>query len=399
MRKAPSFHRHVAGPGFFENKTPYHHFRLRIGEAPDRPFKMFVPLADLSFGDFVNAVCLALQHAARFKHSYTTFALVNNFAFKPAILSLYPLPWMAHAYKSKDDLARFNILYFQPESKRRVDGKIVFRQPTDIVADPKWQDIYFPPLHQHQVFNFDRPLVPLRFPQKSATLLHRQLVGLGLDETRWYCCMHYREPNYVFKSTSNLRDSDPAIYLPLIDYVIERLGGQVVRIGHPQMRDHPPRPGFVDLAKIEDSTLLQAYAASRARFSVMGPGGGTCLVRAFNTPMGLTDAGGWFDGVNEHDFLLTHTIVTPDGKELRQDDLFESGLMNQAALEVEMQRRPGYRIVKNNTEQICQVADFMYEYTSGVDGWRPPPMAPHIDHDYTFSWPLRGSIGPKFIDL
>lgn len=399
MPRKPSFHRHLAGSQFFENKTPYHHFRLRMGEAPDRPFKMFVPLFDLDFGDFVNTVSLALQHVSSFRHSCTTFAFVDNQPFKREVISLYPRRWAANTFRSRDDLARFNPLYFRPAHKVEVNGKLVYRQPVDVIADPKWQDMFFPFLHGHQAFNFDRPMVPFRIPKKSTELLHRQLVDLGLDESRWFCCTHYREPNYVWKPVSNLRDCDPAIYLPLIDYVIERLGGQIVRLGHPEMRDRPPRPGFVDLAKIKDSTMLQAYAVSRARFSVMSPSGGACLARAFNAPLGVTDAASWFEGVNEHDFLLTHTVVTPDGRELRQDDLFESGFMNQMALDIEMERQSGYRIVKNTTEQICRVADFMYEYTSGVDGWRPPPQDPDIVHDNTFAWPLRGSIGAKFIDL
>ena len=338
MRQAPTFHRHVAGPRFFENKTPYHHYRLRIGEAPDRPFKMFVPLDALPFGDFVNAVSLAAQHAASFKHSMTTFAFVNDRPSKRAVLALYPRLWMAHPCKERDELARFNVLYFRPASRHEVDGKLTYRPAIDVIADPRWQDIFFPALHAHQAYNFDRPFVPFRISPKSAEPLHKQLVGLGLDAARWFCCLHYREPNYAWKRVSNLRDSDPNTYLPLIDHVIDRLGGQVVRLGHPEMRDRAPRAGFVDLAKVENSTPLQAYAASRARFSVMSPSGGACLVRAFNTPLGVTDACNWFEGVNEHEFLFTHTVVTPEGGELRQDELFESGLMNQTSLELEIER-------------------------------------------------------------
>ena len=125
----------------------------------------------------------------------------------------------------------------------------------------------------------------------------------------------------------------------------------------------------------------------------------TCLIRIFQTPLGLTDAGGWFDGVHDSHFLLTYTLVTPEGVSLRQEELFESGLMNQRALEQEMSRRPGYRIVKNTTAQICKMADFMYEYSSGVDGWRDPPRAPAVAPDNLFVWPMPGQVKARFVDI
>jgi len=393
------YREYIAQPEFYRNPTPYHHFRLGIGETPERPFKLFAFVNANSFGDFANALHVVLQYAARFEHSLTRLAFVDNRLYKRDLLQLYPLPREFMVFPKPEDLKRVDLTFFEPNHKRLYKNKPVYRPATDIVADPHWYDIIFPWIHLQQVLRYERTSVPCVIPSRLQAELHSQLVGLGLDENRWFSCMHYREPTYRWKNRPNLRDCDPEVYLPVIDHIINRLGGQVVRIGHPEMRDHPPRARFVDLAKVPNSTLLQAYAASRARFSVMGPGGGTCLVRLFHGPLGLTDAATWFDGVNEHDFLLTHTVITPDGRELRQESLFESGLMNQRALEEAMRRQEGFRIVKNTSEQICQTADFMYEYTSSTPGWRPSPTPPAGPFDNVFCWPLRGTVGAKFVDL
>lgn len=393
------FRTHIAGEAFFRNATPYHHFRLGLGESEKRPFKLFVPIMTDNFGDIANVVHLVLQYAGRFAHSIATFAFTDNRPYKRHLLALYPLPYQSIILTAAEGLNQLNIPFFAPRHKVKIGDETTYRTPEDIVMDRRWHDVIFPPAHQHQVLNFDRPLIPCQIPQQFESRLHHKLVELGLKDDRWFCCMHYREPNYHWKHVPNFRDCDPAVYLPLIDYVIDRLGGQVVRLGHPEMRDHPARPGFVDLAKIRDSTFLQAFAASRARFSVMGPGGGTCLVRIFHTPLGLTDAGGWFDGVENQHYLLTHTVVTPEGVVLRQEALFESGLMNQRALEIEIARRPGYKIIKNTTEQLCQVADFMYEITTDVAGWRDRPEAPKPIHDNKFTWPIGGDVKTQFIDL
>jgi len=399
MPANPTFHEHFAGPQFFENKTPYHYFRLGHGRSSDRPFKLFVPITFDTYGDFINSVHLTLQFAARFEHSMTTFALVFNRPYKRDILKLYPLRMHLVVCKTNEALARLNLQFFEPSHWADGLEYQVYRDPAEIVSNVHWQDFVFLPNQQQHVFSPDKPMVPFRIPEASVAELHEGLVKLGLDESRWFCCMHYREPNYRWKPVSNMRDCDPDVYLPLIDYVIDRLGGQIIRIGHPEMRDYPPRPGFVDLAKIENSTLLQAYAASRTRFCISGPGGGACMFYPFDAPMGFVDSGGWMDGAYQHSFLLTHTVVTPDGKTLRQDALFQSGLMNQRALDIEMHKRPGFHIVKCTTEEICRVADFMYDRTSGSDGWRTPPSVPTGSYDNCFAWPMQGEIRPKFIDL
>jgi len=400
MPSRPTFHEHVEGPKFFENKTAYHYFRLGHGESPDRPFKLFVPLTNDAFGDFINSLHLALQIAGRFEHSVTTFAMFNNRPYKMELLALYPLARKLILTKSHEALDLINLKFFDAPHRQGAPPDVGdYREAPDIIADVRWQDFVLLPNTQQRVFKPEQPLLPLRIPADVAPDLHRRLIQLGLDDRRWFCCMHYREANYQWKYISNIRDCDPDVYLPLIDYVVDRLGGQVVRLGHPEMRDHPPRPGFVDLAKLPDSTMLQAYAVSRARFCVSGSGGANCLMHAFDAPVGLVDSCGWFDCAYQHAFLLTLTVVTPSGQSLRQDALFESGLMNQRALQIAMERHLEIQIVKCTTEEILRVADFMFDHTAATTGWRDAPEMPLQPFDNSFTWPMRGSIRPKFIDL
>jgi hypothetical protein len=90
------------------------------------------------------------------------------------------------------------------------------------------------------------------------------LSGYGLDLDRWFCCLHFRQPNYEYKPYSNCRDVDPSSYLASIDYVIDELGGQVALLGHPEISTRPKRDGFVDLSRIPDSHDLQFGAVARS---------------------------------------------------------------------------------------------------------------------------------------
>lgn len=385
------YHVHEAGEGFRANPTPYHHFRLGIGETTARPFKLLVPILHDSFGDFALAVHLALQYAARFRHSLTTFAFFDNRPYKHDLIRLYPLPTKVMALRSRDAMAQINPLVFAPAHK--LNGK--YRSARDIVDDPRWHDMVFPWMHQQHVAH-DLDMLPLRIPEGELSQLHAGLIGLGLDPNRWFACIHWREPTYRYKPIANLRDNDPQRYLPLIDHIIG-MGGQVVRIGHPEMAHAAPRSGFVDLAVIPDSTLLQAYAASRARFCVSGTGGGACLMYLFGTPTASVDCIGWFDG-SYGQYLLTQVLTTPEGQTLEQESLFESGLMNQRALEMAMAERPGFKLEQRSSAEIMAVADFMHRIIGDCPGWRTP-VTPELEPDNRFVWPMRGGIRPRFIDL
>jgi len=153
----------------------------------------------------------------------------------------------------------------------------------------------------------------MRLPDRMAAELDRDLRECGIDPGRWFCCLHLREPNYVWRlGADRLRDVDPTSYLPLIRRLIDTNGGQVVRVGDPSMTPLPKIDGLFELGLQPDSFALQAYALSRARFFIGNDSGPTQLACALGTPAMSTNAlgvGVW----NPGDAVLFKTYRRSDG--------------------------------------------------------------------------------------
>jgi putative glycosyltransferase (TIGR04372 family) len=239
----------------------------------------------------------------------------------------------------------------------------------------------------------------LRIPPEREDALHRQLVGLGLDASRWYATVHYRTSSYGPKrDKSPIRDSDPASYRQLIDYIIDELGGQVVQLGHPEMQPFPARPGFVDLSRLTDGFMLQAYAVCHSRFLIAGPSGPIGLGWSFQIPMACVDAtdgqGGWGDAER---VILTHEVTTPEGAVLRNRALYEAGLLDYVTLKQKMQEGGAYRIRKNTGEELAAAAHFLFERTADLRGWRPARQQIVPKRPNRLIWPLQTDEKMRFL--
>ena len=113
----------------------------------------------------------------------------------------------------------------------------------------------------------------------------KALLGEG-----WYIVLHYRDSAYTFRTetTSSYRNFDPEQVPSVIDHII-KAGGQVVRIGHPEMIELQPKAGFLDL---KDAGLLtQCHAISRARgFFEASSSGPVIFAQAFGVPSARCNA-------------------------------------------------------------------------------------------------------------
>jgi putative glycosyltransferase (TIGR04372 family) len=248
------------------------------------------------------------------------------------------------------------------------------------------------------VYGFDRT-VPLRIPPDRADALHRQLIGAGLDPTRWYATMHYRTASYGHKlNRSPIRNSDPENYRQLADYIIDELGGQVIQLGHPEMQAFPPRRGFVDLSRIANAFLLQAYAVSRSRFLIAGPSGPIGIGWSFHVPTALVDAtdslNGWGDGRH---LLLTHEVTTPEGQALRNRALYDAGLLDYVVLKQKLKAGLNYRIRKSSPGELAEAARALFERTSDVQGLRALPQHHGGPKPNQLVWPPQPRISPRFL--
>jgi putative glycosyltransferase (TIGR04372 family) len=345
----------------------------RAGYSSERPFKFFVYLAALSYGDFLASIITASKIASRFAYSEATFMIVPNRPYKTTLLQLYPYPFRVVSVKDDRALQFVNFDITRYDKTRRTESI-------------HWQDFLVPPQYSGEICWSGMGSHYLRVPEDKAEGFQRDLLEAGLDPDRWFCVMHYREPNYRWKSAPNLRDVDPATYNSLVDYVIDELGGQIVRLGHPEMVEVPPRSGFVDLSRHAESYLLQSYACSRARFYIGSATGSVVMALAFNTPNLIADASDFWDGApGRETYLLTHTVRLPDGRRLRQESLAATDLLSTFHLTERMRKYPEITLEKATAPELHACARFMLDKTADCEGWRTPSGRP--EPDFSFKWP------------
>lgn len=240
------------------------------------------------------------------------------------------------------------------------------------------------------------PAVPrLRVPEETAEAHEAKLRDLGLDPDRWFACVYWREPGYLGRTPHAFRDIvDPEPYLQTISYIVEELGGQVVRLGHPTKTKLPDLPGIIDLAKVEDSLMTQITAVSRARFFVSSCSGPLSFGPGFGTPTAVTDnidfSGVW----NDHDILLTQRITAPDGKLYHQKDSLKKGFLEsgRAKLLLQAEKDLGYRYHKNTASDLKYVTQVLFDRTGDCPAWRGEEPDPAPTPEFTIKLPLLAAV-------
>ncbi len=355
--------------------------RRRTSSTGDPVFRMTAPIFTPAFGDVLIGVKVAASIAMNFERSHTIFLARPSPSYIEDILALYPFSYDVVLIDSMSDIPGLH--EFSDGQKRAI-------------AYEK-QDFVVPPMKLGSADVTGAYDCPLRIPDAWTTSLEEQFAETGVDRDRWFCCLHYREPNYAHKTISNLRDVDPTNYLLLRDFIIDELGGQVVRLGHPEMAVWPERPGFVDLSRRAESWRLQFHAMTRARFFIGSGSGATCVAMAFNVPSAHTDIGDFYTG-RKGDLILSHEIATPDGERLMQQPLAESGLFSIVDLDILQDQGTGYTIRKNTPEELFAAARQIFDRTSSTGTWRTP-AAPIWTGTNAFTWPPRRDYELEFVDL
>ena len=192
------------------------------------------------------------------------------------------------------------------------------------------------------------------------------LEAAGVRRGRWLATLHMRESHYEYrKGISDKRSVDPLSYLPVVETILERLGGQVVRLGDPSMTPFPDMPGLIDLSRVPDSFPLQAYAVSRSRFYIGTASGPLALACAFKVPTATTNAlhvSMWNDG----NVVLAQRDISFDG------ETFHTGREFIEALDSFPGVPRGMTYRANTPEELCRCAEHMYEVTTDCVGWRDP---------------------------
>ena len=364
-------------------KSSHGQFFTDIGTRADRPFKILAPITTLSFGDVFIYTSATARMASAFDHSYCSFLVDHRRPYFKDILAFYPFD--ATVLVVQEDWRQLPFVALAgPNSK--LDS-----------SEKTYHDLIMTSGFLSSAHFEDLPRCPLRVPERDIDRLTDTLTSLGLRHDHWFCTMHWREPNYRFKAVANPRDVDPSRYLPLIDHVIDALGGQVVLLGHPEMTQPRPRDGLINLATIKDSWVSQAFAMSRARFFAGSPSGATGMAHAFLTPSAHLDVLDWYTG-GSNDWVLTPTVRTPDGQSVRQEDLFRSGWMQSNRIANALKEGVPLSLDRSSTEEMRRVIDRVCLETADSTGWRAPfPLPSRRPNRITL--PPRGNAVPRFIDL
>lgn len=195
----------------------------------------------------------------------------------------------------------------------------------------------------------------------------------------WYIVLHYREVGYEFRDPTGIREANLEQIPAIVDRVIEQ-GGQVVRIGHPEMVDLEPRPGFIDF-KSEDF-FLQAHAIARARcFFEASQSGPASLALAQGVPTARCNAIDLRCIKRDQGLIVPQHIIHESGKDVTRE-LIETHQLD--IIYVREHPELSYRLL--DLSKLLEALDQLLELTrDSANGWRddtPPPPRPTIPGFY-----------------
>ncbi len=367
-----------------------------IGRSAARPFIIKAMLKETSLGDLLSQVACLASIKRQFDHAELHIRYRDIRPYSREVLTLAPEVDTAVGIRGHLPvwlrLGLPDTRLWHPMARALDGNKGSWASFCDLcvsdwMVNPRWL---------HAMPN----VAPLRIPADRIDALTAELVEAGLDPDRWFAVMHFRASSYLSKRSGQLRNSEPEAFLALRDHIIDRLGGQVVQLGHPELEAFPPRRDFVDLSRRRDIFMLQAFASSRARFMIAGPSGPLGFGWGFHVPTGLVDAsdavGGW--GPAEQ-VILTHEVTTPQGRTMRNMELFRSGLLDYPVLRDKIRAGEDYLVRKNSAAQLAAVADHLHAATMGLEGWRPPAPSYDGPRPNHFIWPPQTSENLNFIDV
>jgi putative glycosyltransferase (TIGR04372 family) len=378
---------------FRKSDVPRDRLHHAIGRVPERPFQILGLTSEVTLGDLIANTVFFSTLANQFDHARLHVKFRDVRPYSRDVLSLSPWIDKAEALPGEwPKLVRAWAPHLKPWKPMDIGKQKGRNVPFyDLIVSNQMASV-------NAVHALPSP-VTLSLPSDRAAALRNRLVELGLRPERWFAVIHSRESTYQFRPRGGDRDNDPAAFESLARHVVS-LGGHIVRLGHPGMSALPAMEGLVDLSNVPDGFLLQAAAVSRARFMVAGPSGAIALAWAFGVPNALVDAvdagGMWGE---EYGSILTHEVITPSSKCLRNESLLASGLLDRVKLQAKMKSEAGYRMRKMSADEAKTVATRLYEKTANCSGWRELRQTPSRPKPNTIQWPPVTTHPTPWLDL
>lgn len=365
------------------------------GTRAERPFQILGLIETHELGDLVANVVFLSTLANQFDHArlHVKFRDVRPYSREVMELS----PWIDLAEPLPGEWPKLVRMLFPPT-------KLLKPWRPMPVGSQKGKNAYLYDViitslmaREDAVHGLPNP-VPLRLPKARLEDLRAALAAEGIRPDQWFAVFHYREGGYKYRPVTK-RDSDPAAFEDLVDSIIA-LGGQAVRLGHPNMTPFKPRKGFIDLSRKANSFLLHAAAVSHARFMIAGPSGPMILAPAFAVPhsfVDVIDTRAYWDVKNGD--VLTHLVTTPRGDALRNASLLASDLLDDGILTARVEAEPGYHVKKATSDELAIVAKRLYDRTMDCQAWRPPAKVPDGPKPNKVVWPPALTYPTQWLDL
>lgn len=333
-----------------------------------------------TLGDFAVGLCFAASVKRLFDHARLAVYFHDDRPYKRPLIRACP---------------EIDVLFeYDPDQMMPLEAfDSAFGGPVT-VPDPRWRENRFhfadlvltPSMMLDKFFgNFEQP-ARLRIPPEDIPILKERLMAAGVDPERWFTVLHYREPNYGGRPADPLRDMDPAVLQNVSNTIIDELGGQVVRVGHPEMAAFEARDGFIDLAPLEGGDfMLQLFAMSRARFMIAGASGPHNCAAALGTPTGLFASTSRYGVWNAADAQLHSHIFTPTGE--RVDPALALEREIHAGVILNEYLRRGYQVRLASGPEIAAMARHLWGQTSDTPGWRTHWYEREVQKPNRFVWP------------
>ncbi|MCG8511896.1 MAG: hypothetical protein MI741_21990, partial [Rhodospirillales bacterium] len=183
-----------------------------------------------TLGDFVIQNVAAASVARDFENAKLIAAYRDDRPFKGYIIRMNP--WIDQAVPVPDDPNAVIPLEWICGSGNKNEAPQAAAGPPPFAADI----LLVPSMLEFPKFRLPAPR--LRIPDEDVPALHDLLCRAGVDPNRWFACVHFRESGYRYRAGYDaLRNAPPSDYGPMIEHVVRRQGGQVVRLGDPSMTE------------------------------------------------------------------------------------------------------------------------------------------------------------------
>ena len=344
-------------------------------EAPK--FRILAQITTGSFAGFVSSHVFAATVKKQFSNAHLAVYHRNDRPFKNDIVALNPAidQVIEPAEDGSVTLDDFEVTYRTYRMKQRNQN------PQWYQDGMHWWDFIIAPTMaaDMRMTGWGKP-ARLVVPRDRENELDLQLATQGIDPARWHVVLHYRDPSWKHVAANWLRDADPALYLDVAARIINELGGQVVRIGHPGMTPWPAMRGLADLS--EASTMAQAHAVSKARFFLNGGSGAFMLAMGFGVPCLAVCTPDVWGGFGDGHLMLAQHLIGPDGKRIPPHVAHEREMLSTQAITA-LVRNHGYRVIKNSADEIMAGCRAMMEQRPAAEAANEP--AP----PNRFMWPPR----------